>query len=401
MKFRHLMVVAFLCATMIISVNANAAKQYDTGASDTEIRLGHTSPLSGPVSAWGNIGKCMTAYFKMVNDNGGINGRKINFIMYDDGYLPPKTLEMTRKLVESDQVLFMAGSMGTVPQIAVAPYLNEHKIPQLFCATSAHALTEGNKLPYSMSSNFSYSVEGAIYAKYLFKNKPNAKVAVLYQDDDYGRAVFTGFKETIPGSSVKIVIEQPYSMTDATIDSQIIALKHSGADVVLLCTVPKFTAQAMRKIRQLSWDPLIFIAAGGATVTTGLKPAGLENCVGVIGVNYQIKIADLAYSNHPDVVAFKKFVAKYLPGVDPNDDPLNYGYQSATLTEYVLRQAGDNLTRANIMKIANSLNWRGPLLLPGITYKTTPIKHAPIRQLYLMKFDGTSYKIFGDVISAD
>jgi branched-chain amino acid transport system substrate-binding protein len=380
------------------SVAAFAQNKYDDGASDTEIRIGHTSPQSGPAAAWGAVGKSMAAYFKMVNDGGGINGRKINFITYDDGYQPPKTVEMTRKLVEADRVLFTAGSMGTAPQLAVAPYLNQRKIPQLFVAAGAGKFTDVKTFPWTLISGATFESEGGVWAKYLAAKKPGAKVAAIFQDDDSGRALVQGFKEKIAGTTIQLVTEQTYTVTDPSIDSQLIAMKNSGADTVLLITIPKMTALALRKIRALSWEPTIFASSGGSSAKTSFAPAGLENAKNVMTAGHRMRPGDNEFANSPDVVAYKAFVAKYLPDVDPTDDIYAMGYTQAALTAHILRQAGNDLTRANIMKQANSFNGlHAPLHMPGIMFNTSPGDHRPVKQFRVSKFDGTQYVTDVDV----
>lgn len=384
----------------VLALTAHAQKKYDEGASDTEVRLGHTSPTSGPAAAWGSVGKAMGAYFKMVNDAGGINGRKIDFLTYDDAYQPPRTLELTRKAVESDKVLFMAGSMGTSPQLAVAPYLNQKKIPQLYLAAAASKLADAKTYPYTMILGFTYEVEGGTWAKYLSENKPNAKVAAIYQDDDAGRAVLGGFKAALSGTSVKLVAEQTYTVTDATLDSQMIALKNSGADTLLLITIPKMSALALRKIRALSWDPMILVSSGGSSPKSAFAPGGLENAKGVMTANFLMQVGSAEFQSNPEVKAYREFVAKYLPGVDPSDEIYTFGYVAAAATASVIRQAGDNLTRENIHKIAfNQKNYRMPLVLPGIYGSTSPTDSRPFKQLQFFRFNGTEYETVGKVVS--
>lgn len=383
-------------------LGANAQSKYDNGASDTEIRLGHTSPQSGPASAWGGVGKAMSAYFKMVNEAGGINGRKINLITYDDGYQPPRTVELTRKAVESDQVLFMAGSMGTSPQLAVAPYLNQKKIPQLFLAAAASKLADAKALPYTLIMASTYESEGTGWAKHLRQSKPTAKVAVIYQDDDAGRAIVSGFKGGIAGSTVNVVSEQTYTVTDPTIDSQIIAMKNSGADTVLLVTIPKMTALSLRKIRAMSWDPTMYVSVGGSSPKSAFAPAGLESAKGALMSTWRVAVGAKESEGLEDVKIYKAFMAKYLPGVDPTDDIYAIGYTSAAATAEVIRLAGNDLTRENIHKIATNLkSVKLPLALPGITVNTTPSDLRPIKQSQFFRFNGAEYEPVGKVESID
>jgi branched-chain amino acid transport system substrate-binding protein len=336
----------------------------------------------------------------MVNDGGGINGRKVNFVAYDDGYQPPRTVELTRKAVEADKVLFMAGSMGTSPQLAVAPYLNQKKIPQLFLAAAASKLADAKVHPYTLILSSTYEVEGAAWARYLAANKANAKVAVIYQDDDAGRAILAGFKEAAARTSLKVVAEQTYTVTDATVDSQVIAMKDSGADTVLLITIPKMTALSLRKIRAMSWDPLIITSSGGSSPKTAFAPVGLENAKGVLTTNFRIPANAPQYQANPEVKAYREFLAKHLPGVDPSDEAYAFGYSAAAATTQLLRTAGDNLTRENIHRLATNLqSFRIPLMLPGVTANTTPDDARPIKQVQFFRFNGADYDTVGDVVT--
>lgn len=387
----------------VVASSAFAQKKYDTGASDTAVRIGQTIPLSGPVSAWGALGKVSEAYFRMINEKGGINGRKIEVITYDDAYEPAKTVEMTRKAVEADNVLFMAGSMGTGPQLAVAKYLNQKKIPQLFVASAAGKLADPKTYPYTMMAAPSYEAEGATWLKHITATKPTAKVAVIYQDDDAGRAIFNGFKQNLNQTGVKMVSAQTYSVTDPSIDSQLIAMKSSGADTVLLITVPKMTAMSLRKIRSLNWEPTMYLSQGGAAIKSALEPAGLENAKGVITVSIRMNLGDPDFADHPDMKEYLAFAAKYMPGTNATTDDIYLsGYVNAALTAYVIQQAGDNLTRENIKKVATNLkNVRLPTLLPGITLNSTPTDYHLYKQLQLRQFDGKNYVPLGKIINID
>ena len=390
--------LAILLAALALS--AHAQKKYDEGASDTEIRLGHTSPQSGPAAAWGSVGKAMSAYFKMINDGGGINGRKINLLTYDDGYQPPRTLEQTRKAVESDKVLFMAGGMGTPPQLAVAPYLNQKKIPQLYLAAGASKLADAKTYPYTLILGSTFEVEGAAWVRYLAETKPNAKVAAVYQDDDAGRAVLAGFKSALTGAPLTLVAEQTYTVTDATLDSQIIALKNSGADTVLLITIPKMSALALRKIRALSWEPAILVSGGGSSPKSAFAPGGLENAKGILTANFRMQVGSAEFQSNPEVKAYREFVTKYLPGVDPSDEIYTVGYMAAAATAQVIQQAGDNLTRENIHRIAfNQKSYRMPLVLPGVFGSTSPTDSRPFKQLQFFRFNGAEYESVGKVVT--
>lgn len=387
----------------LVTAGALAQKQYDSGAGDTGVRIGQTVPLSGPVSAWGSVAKAAQAYFKMLNDRGGINGRKIELVVYDDGYEPARTVEMTRKAVESDNVLFMAGSMGTGPQLAVAPYLNRRKVPQLFLSAAASKLADASTLPYTIMAAPAYEAEGASWLKHLLATKPNAKVALLYQDDDAGRAIVAGFKQQLGKTRIQVVSEQTYTVTDPTINSQVISMKGSGADVALLITVPKMTAMGLRKIRSLGWEPTIYLSQGGSSIKTALEPAGLDNAKGVISAATRMSLGDAAYADHPEVREYLEFVANYLPGSAADTDEIYLqGYMNAAMTAHVIRQAGDDLTRANIMKVATSLrNYRAPALLPGVTLNTTPGDYRMYKQMQLQQFDGKNFVPLGPVVAID
>lgn len=396
MKITRSLTVALVIALAVSS--ATAQKNYDSGASDNAVRIGQT----GPVAAWNSIGKTMESYFRMVNDNGGINGRKIEFITYDDGYDATKTLGVTRKAVEVDQVLFMAGSIGTAPQLAVAPYLNQQKVPQLFIASGSNKLADPKTFPYSMMAVTDYGSEGSIWLRHLAATKPKAKVAVLFEDDEMGRATLTGFKQDLSQTRIQVVSEQSYVSTDSAIDSQIVAMKTSGADTVLLITTQKMTAIALRKIRNLAWNnPTIYLSQGGASIKTALEPAGIENAKRVIVVAARMSVHDIAYANHPDMKEYLAFVAKYMPGsAAANDDTYLWGYTTAALTAHVIRQAGNNLTRENIMKIATHLNgYHAPLLLPGVTLSSSPKDYRLFQSLQISEFDGKMFVPLGPVMS--
>ncbi|WP_341886974.1 ABC transporter substrate-binding protein [Variovorax sp. YR752] len=397
-----LRILASVAAFLALSVGAQTKSKYDDGASDTEIRIGHTSPQSGPASAWGGLGKGMIAYFKMVNDNGGINGRKINLLTYDDGYLPPRTVEVTRKAIESDKVLFMAGGMGSSPQLAVAPYLNQKKVPQLFLAAAASKLADPSKFPYTLILATTYEFEGGSWAEHLSQTKPNAKVAVIYQDDDAGRAVLSGFKAKLAGTSITVVSEQTYTVTDPTIDSQIIAMKNSGADAVLMITISKMSALALRKIRALSWDPVIYASSGGSSPKTSFAPAGLESARGVIIATWRPSVGAKEFKDSPEVKAYRQFLAKYLQGVDATDEIYAAGYNAGAATAEVIRLAGNELTRENIHKIASNLKGvRLPLMLPGISLNTTPTDSRPLKQAQFFRFNGAEYESLGSIRSLE
>ena len=387
MKSIGKLTVAVLVA--LAASSATAQKSYDSGASDTTVRIGQT----GPTAVWGAIGQTMEAYFRMVNEKGGINDRKIELMTYDDGNDSAKTVEVTRKAVETDKVLFMAGAVGTAAQLAVAPYLNQRKVPQLFMASASGKLADATTFPYSMMAAPSYESEGAIWLRHLTATKPRAKV---------GHAILSGFKQDLGKTRLQIVNEKSYAVTDPAIDAQILSMKASGADTVLLITTQKMTVMALQKIRSLAWNnPTIYLSQGGASIKTALTPAGLENAKRVVVVASRMSVHDMAYANHPDMKEYLAFVAKYMAGTNAaNDDQYLWGYSTAALTAHVIRQAGNNLTRENIMKIATSLNgYQAPLLLPGVTLNSSPTDYRLFQSLQIRQFDGKIFEPLGPVLS--
>ncbi|MGY4431428.1 ABC-type branched-subunit amino acid transport system substrate-binding protein [Bradyrhizobium sp. F1.13.1] len=382
---------------------ASAQKKYDTGATDTEIKIGNIMPYSGPASAYGIIGRTEAAYFKKINDEGGINGRKLNFISYDDAYSPPKTVEQARKLVESDEVLFIFNSLGTPPNSAIHKYMNSKKVPQLFVATGATKWNDPKDFPWTMGWQPNYQSETQIYAKWLLKNKPDAKIAVLFQNDDYGKDYLKGLKDGLGAKAASmIVMEESYETSEPTIDNHIVKLKSTGADVFMNITTPKFAAQAIKKNAEIGWKPLHFLNNVSASVGSVLKPAGFENSQDIISADYLKDISDPAWNSDPGMKDFVAFMNKYFPDGDKLDHGTIVGYGVAQTLVQVLKQCGDDLTRANVMKQAASLkNFRTEVLLPGVQINTSPTDFAPISQLQLEKFKGDKWELFGDVISAD
>jgi len=385
------------------SGSALAQKKYDTGATDTEIKIGNIMPYSGPASAYGVIGKTEAAYFKKINDAGGINGRKINFISYDDGYSPPKTVEQARKLVESDEVLFIFNSLGTPPNSAIHKYMNAKKVPQLFVATGATKWNDPKDFPWTMGWQPNYQSESRIYAKYLLKEKPDAKIAVLYQNDDYGKDYLKGLKEGLGAKAASMIIaEESYETTEPSIDNHIVKLKSTGADVFVDITTPKFAAQAIKKIAEVEWKPLHILNNVAASVGSVIKPAGYENSQGIISAAYLKDVTDPQWDNDPGMKEFLDFLAKDFPEGNKLDNSVIVGYGVAQTMVQVLKQCGDDLTRANVMKqAANLKDFRTEVLLPGVTINTSPTDFAPISQLQLQRFKGERWELFGDVISGD
>ncbi|HEX5231429.1 MAG TPA: ABC transporter substrate-binding protein [Bradyrhizobium sp.] len=392
--------LAILAAT---SSGALAQKKYDTGATDTEIKIGNIMPYSGPASSYGVIGKTEEAYFKKINAEGGINGRKINFISYDDGYSPPKTVEQARKLVESDEVLLIFNSLGTPPNSAIQKYMNTMKVPQLFVATGATKWDDPKNFPWTMGWQPSYQSETQIYAKYILKNKPDAKIGVLYQNDDYGKDYLKGLKDGLGAKGSKLIVaEESYETTEPTIDSHIVRLKASGADVFVDLSIPKFAAQAIKKNAEIGWKPLHFLNSVSSSIGATIKPAGFDAAQGIISAAYIKDPTAPLWKDDPGLKTFNAFLDKYYPEANRNDAFVVYGYTVAQTMVYVLKQCGNDLTRANVMKQAASIKGlKLDGLLPGITIKTSATDFAPIQQLKLMKLQGETWELFGDIISAE
>jgi len=377
---------------------AIAGKTYDPGASDTEIKIGNIMPYSGPASAYGIIGKTEAAYFDKINAEGGINGRRINFISYDDAYSPPKTVEQARKLVESDEVLLVFNSLGTPPNSAIHKYMNAKKVPQLFVATGATKWNDPQHFPWTMGWQPNYQSEGRIYAAYLIKNHPDGKIGILYQNDDYGKDYVKGLKDGLNGK-IPIVSELPYETTDPTVDSQIINLKASGADVFFNVTTPKFAAQAIKKVAEIDWKPIHLLNNVSSSVGSVLRPAGLTNAKDVLSTAYLKDPTDPQWKNDPGYKEWVAFMDRYFPDGDKTDGGTVVGYSAAQTLVQVLKQCGDDLTRANVMKQAASLkDFHLGMLLPGIVVNTGPADFAPIEQMQMMRFDGTTWELFGPVM---
>ncbi len=384
------------------AVAATAAeKNYGPGATDSRIKIGNIMPYSGPASAYAVIGTIETAYFKKINDEGGINGRKIDFISYDDGYSPPKAVEQARKLVEDDNVLLIFNSLGTPSNSAIHVYMNEKKVPQLFVATGATKWNDPKHFPWTMGWQPSYQAEGRIYAKYILKELPNAKIAILYQNDDYGKDYVKGLKDGL-GARAKsmIVAEQSYETTEPTINSEVVTLQASGADVFFNVATPKFAAQAIKKVSEIGWKPLHILNNVSASIGSVLKPAGFDHAQGIVSAAYLKDATDVQWKNDADMKAWNAFMDKYLPDGDKSDANYIYGYSVTRTMAHVLKKCGDDLTRENVMKQAASLKDFDPgLLLPGILINTSATDFAPIEQLQLMKFAGQTWQLFGHVMN--
>ena len=394
---------AALIAFAATSNGALAQKKYDSGATDTEIKIGNIMPYSGPASAYGVIGKTEEAYFKKINAEGGINGRKITFISYDDTYSPPKTVEQARKLVESDEVLIVFNPLGTPPNSAIQKYMNQKKVPQLFVATGATKWNDPKDFPWTMGWQPNYQSETIIYAKYILKNKPNAKIAVLYQNDDYGKDYLKGLKDGLGAKAASmIVMEESYEISEPTIDSHIVKLKATGADVFMNITTPKFAAQAIKKNMEIGWKPLHFLNNVSASIGSVIKPAGFENAQDIISSAYLKDPTDAQWKNDAGMKAWNEFLDTYYPEANRADASVMYAYTVAQGLVHVLKACGDNLTRENIMKQAASIkDLQLGGLLPGIKVNTSATDFAPISQLQLQKFKGEGWDLFGEIISAD
>ena len=396
-----------LSATILVlaatSTSAIAQKKYDTGATDTEIKIGNIMPYSGPASAYGVIGKTEAAYFKKINAEGGINGRRINFISYDDAYSPPKAVEQARKLVESDEVLFIFNSLGTPSNSAIQKYMNEKKVPQLFIATGATKWNDPKQFPWTMGWQPNYQSEGRIYAKYILKERPTGKIGILYQNDDYGKDYVKGITDGLGAKAASMIVgEESYETTTPTIDSHVVALKSEGADIFVSITTPKFAAQSIKKVAELGWKPLFILNSVGTSTGAVMRPAGFENGQNIISAAYNKDQTDPQWKDDAGIKNFDAFLTKYFPEGNREDLLLMNGYNFAQTMVHVLRKCGDDLSRANIMKQAasiKSLELEG--LLPGVTINTSATDFAPIKQFQLRKFKGEHWELFGDVISSE
>jgi len=394
-----------LSTTIILSAvaggSALAQKKYDTGATDTEIKIGNIMPYSGPASAWSVIGRTEAAYFRKINAEGGINGRKINFISYDDGYSPPKAVEQARKLVESDEVLLIFGPLGTPSNTAIQRYMNAKKVPQLFVQTGATKWNDPHNFPWTIGWQPNYQSEARIYARYILREKPNARIAVLYQNDDYGKDYLKGLKEGLGDRAASMIVgEDAYDLSETTIDSHVVKMKSLNADVFVDITGPKFAAQAIRKANEIGWKPLHFLNIVSTSIGAVIKPAGFENAQGIISVAYLMDPLDPQWKNDPGMRAFDEFLAKDFPEGNRADSLVVSGFNVAQTLVQVLKQCGDNLTRENVMKqAANLKDFRTTNLLPGITINTGPIDFAPIKQVQLRRFTGETWELFGPVLN--
>jgi ABC-type branched-subunit amino acid transport system substrate-binding protein len=396
--------LALLLVGSLAALTAVGAVSAQTvvGVTATEIKIGNTNPYSGNASAYGTIGKTIAAYFKKVNDEGGINGRKINFITYDDGYSPPKTVEMVRKLVEQDQVAFLFQTLGTPPNSAIHKYVNQMKVPHLFIATGATKWNDPKNFPWTMGYQPNYQTEGRVYAAYALSHVKDPKIGILYQNDDYGKDYLKGFEDGLGEANKKlIVLKQTYEVTDPTIDSQIVNLKNSGANVFFDITIPKYAVQAIKKVHEIGWKPLHFLNNVSSSLGTVLKPAGLDASRDLITALYMKEVTDPQWRNDKGFTEWVAFMKKYYPDGALDDQSNGFAYNVAILMTHVLKQCGNDLSRENIMKQAASVkDLELPLLLPGIKVNTGPNDFAPVEQEQLAKFDGEKWALFGDIIEA-
>jgi branched-chain amino acid transport system substrate-binding protein len=388
-------------AAVVAAGSAAAQKRYDPGASDSEIKIGNFVPYSGPASSYAVLGKIIAAYFNKINAEGGINGRRINFISYDDSYSPPKAVEQARKLVESDEVLFLAYSLGTPSNSAIQKYMNSKKVPQLFVASGATKWNDPKHFPWTMGWSPSYQGEGHIYAQYLLEHHPNGKIGILYQNDDYGKDYLKGLTDGLRGR-IPIVAAYPYETSDPTVDSQIVALKASGADVFFDVTTPKFASQAIKKSSEVGWKPVHLLNNVSRSIGAVIKPAGFDNAQGILSAGYSKDATDPAWANDPEFKAWSAFMDKYYPDGDRTNSSTVVGYAVAETVVQVLKQCGDDLTRENVMKQAASLkDLRVGMLLPGITINTGPNDFAPLKQMQMMRFAGERWQLFGRILTGN
>ena len=394
-KFGLMTAVAVMAVATIGDLSA-AEKQYGPGVTDTEIKLGQTVPYSGPASAFSSYGRVMTGYFKMVNEAGGINGRKINLISLDNAFSPPKAIEQTRKLVEDDGVLADVGTVGTTPNVAIQKYLNGAKVPHIFVSAGGRRFADPQNFPWTVPMYPGFEMEGKTFGQYILKHKPNAKVGVLYQNDDYGKDFLTGLKAAL-GDKVKIVAEVAYEITEPTIDSQIVRLKDSGADTLLYFSTPKFTAQGLRKVKETGWTPLQFLASPTNSVKTVLEPAGFDNAQGIITTQFTKQAGDPAWANDPEVTEYVEFMKKWVPNDNPGDFVALSGYINVQGIVQAIQRCGDDLTRENLLKQATGMKGtRFKMMLPGIQLNTTPQDYAPYESLRMARFEGSSWKLIDE-----
>ncbi|WP_426421740.1 ABC transporter substrate-binding protein [Bradyrhizobium genosp. A] len=396
-------IVAAVCIFPVLTESAMAEKKYDPGATDSTIKIGNIMPYSGPASSYGVMGKVEAAYFRKLNDEGGINGRKIDFISYDDAYSPPKAVEQARKLVESDEVLLIFSSTGTPSNAAIQKYMNAKRVPQLFVASYTEKWNDPKKFPWTMMGpGTTYYREGNIFAAYLVGERPQAKIAVLYQNDDAGKEALKGLKAGLKDNLAMLVAENSYEVSEPTIDSHVVTLRASGADTLMIFATNKFAAQAIRKVAEIGWKPTQFLPSVASSIGATLKPAGIENAQGIISATFLKDTSDSRWDEDPGMKRYREFMARYMPEGNLNDSVLSLGYLSAQVLEQVLKQAGDDLRRENIMRQAADLKEvQSDILLPGITISTSPDDFVPIKQMHLVRFEGTRWVLFDKIIKSE
>lgn len=397
---RSLTVAALLIGALTTS--AHAQKKYDPGASDTEIKVGNIMPYSGPASSYASIGKSEAAYFRMINEQGGVNGRKVNFISYDDGYSPPKTVEQARKLVESDEVLLLFNTLGTATNSAIQKYMNNKKVPHLFVSSGASKWADPKNFPWTMGWSPSYQNEGRIWATWILQNYPEAKIGVLFQNDDLGKDYLAGVRDGLGDKAAKmIVVQASFETSSPTVDSQIVQIRAANPDVFLNIASPKFAAQAIKKVGELGWKPTQLLVNVSQSVASVIKPAGFHNAQGVISAGYMKDPTDPQWKDDPTIKEWAAFMDKYYPDGDKGDIYTLYGFGIARTLAHVLAQCGDNLTRENVMKQATSLDYEVGIFLPGTRVKTSPTDYSPLQQLQMMRFKGERWELFGPVLSSE
>jgi len=406
MSFVTRRLAAFSTALILLTASGSAVlaeQKYDAGVTDTEIKVGNIMPYSGPASAYGVIGRTEAAYFRKINAEGGLNGRKINFISYDDAYSPPKAVEQARRLVEGDEVFLIFGALGTPSNTAIQKYMNAKKVPQLFVQTGATKWNDPQNFPWTMGWIPNYQNEARIYARYILKEKPNAKIVVLYQNDDYGKDYLKGLKDGLGDKTASMILaEDAYEVAEPTVDSHVVKMKSLNADVFVDITTPKFAAQAIKKAAEIGWKPLHFLNSVSTSIGAVIKPAGFENAQDIISVAYVMDAVDPQWNDDPGMKAFDEFLAKYFPEGNRADSLVLVGYNVAQTLAQVLSQCGDNLTRENVMKqAANLQDFRTTNLLPGITINTSPIDFAPIKQVRMRRFNGDKWELFGPILSSE
>jgi branched-chain amino acid transport system substrate-binding protein len=392
-----------LLSAFMVASPALAQKAYSPGASDTEIKLGQSTPLSGPASAFGaGAGRAVVGYFEMLNEKGGINGRKVNFTQLDNAYSAPKAIEQSRKLTDDVGVLAEVGTIGTVPNVAIQKYLNGKGIPQLFIIAGGRRFNDPKHFPWTVPLYPDFETEGTVVAKYILKAKTGARIGILYQNDDYGKDYIKGLRAGLGTKASQIVAEASYEITDPTIDSQIVQLKAAGIDTLIEQSSAKAAAQSIRKVHELNWTPLHIIGGSTASVETVLKPAGLDASKGLVTTQFLKQPSDPAWANDDEVKAYKEFLAKYAPSVNPDDYSVLVAYMNVHAIELVLKKCGDQLTRENLIRQATSFKGeRLPMMLPGIQVSTTPTDYTPFKALRIAIFDGTSWNLSGEPISAE